>query len=160
MVIQDTANLDVIDKKIIQILQDDFPMVEHPWKEVGNKLNLTEDHVINRLKRLNQQGVTRKIGAIIDTSKVGLNAATLVAFKVPPAKVEEVSNVINQYAGVSHNYQRDHEYNVWFTLKAPGDQELNATLCEITQKTAAASQDILNLPTKQCFKIRVRFQIT
>jgi DNA-binding Lrp family transcriptional regulator len=157
---QTTPNLDETDKKIIQTLQDNFPMVEQPYQAVAEKLNLTENQVLTRLKRLSQQGVTTKIGAVIDTSKVGLTAATLVALKVPEERVAEVSNVINQYAGVSHNYQREHEYNVWFTLKASSQNELNATLNEITQKTAIHPKNLLNLPTKNCFKINVRFQIT
>ncbi len=163
MISPDTVNIieiDETDRRIMQILQDEFPMVERPYKEVGDKLNLTEGQVLDRLKRLNQQGVTRKIGAVVDATKIGLTAATLVAVKVPQNKVEQVAAVINQYAGVSHNYERDHEYNVWFTLKTPSENELTATLNEITQKTATEPADMLNLPTKQCFKIRVQFQIT
>jgi DNA-binding Lrp family transcriptional regulator len=160
MVSQDAAYLDNTDKKLVQMLQDEFPMVERPWKHVGEKLNLTEDQVLTRLKRLSQQGVTRKIGAVIDTSKVGFTAATLVALKLPQSRIDEVSNVINRYSGVSHNYQREHEYNVWFTLKARSPSELTATLKEITEKTAVTEENLLNLPTKNCFKINVRFQIT
>ncbi len=133
-------------------------MVEHPYKEVGAKLNLTEDHIITRLKRLNQQGVTKKIGAVIDTSKIGLTAATLVAIKVPQTKVQQAAEVINKFYGVSHNYERVSDFNIWFTLKAPNQKQLTAILNEITQQTAP--KDLLNLPTKQCFKINVRFQIT
>ena len=158
MINQDAPTLDEIDRKIIQILQDEFPLVEHPYKEIGDKLNLTEDHILTRLKRLNQQGVTKKIGAILDTSKIGLTAATLVAIKVPQNQVDQAAEIINQYAGVSHNYERENEFNVWFTLKAPDETMLISALNEITQKTAP--KGLLNLPTKQCFKIRVHFQVT
>ena len=155
---QDTPTLDETDRKIIQILQDEFPLVEHPYKKIGDKLNLTEDHILTRLQRLNQQGVTKKIGAILDTSKMGLKAATLVAIKVPQTQVDQAAKIINQYAGVSHNYERENEFNVWFTLKASDETMLNSALDEITRKTAPKS--LLNLPTKQCFKIRVHFQVT
>jgi siroheme decarboxylase len=158
MINQEAPTLDEIDRKIIQILQDEFPLVEQPYKEIGDKLNLTEDHILNRLKRLNQQGVTKKIGAILDTSKIGLTAATLVAIKVPQNQVDQAAEIINQYAGVSHNYERDNEFNVWFTLRAPDEAMLISNLNEITQKTAP--KGLLNLPTKQCFKIRVHFQVT
>ncbi len=160
MVSQHAIYLDEIDKQILQILQDDFPLVEEPWKAVAEKLNLTEREVINHLKQLYQQGITRKIGAVIDKSKIGLTAATLVALKVPAERIEQVSEVINQHQGVSHNYERDHEYNVWFTLKASSQNELNLSIKEITEKAAVAAKDILSLPTKNCFKINVRFQIT
>jgi len=151
--------LDEIDRKIVQILQDDFPMVERPWKEVGDKLNIKEDDILNRLKRLNELGVTRKIGSITDSSKVGLTAATLVAMKVPKNKVDEVACIINEYGNVSHNYERENEYNVWFTITASSNDELTAILEEIRQKTGITPSDILNLPTKQRFKINVRFQL-
>jgi DNA-binding Lrp family transcriptional regulator len=157
---QTPTTLDALDKKIIQILQDQFPLVERPYKHIGDQLNLPEDHILSRLKQLQAAGVTQKIGAVLDTSKIGQTAATLVAFKVPQHRIDEVSEVINQYEGVSHNYEREHEYNVWFTLKAPNDTKLDETLTEITQQTNTAPTDILNLPTKQCFKIRVRFQLT
>lgn len=157
---EDVKRPDGIDRKILQILQDDFPMVERPWKEVGDKLDITEDDVINRLKRLNEIGVTRKIGSIIDASKVGLTAATLVAMKVPKNKVDDVACAINKYGNVSHNYERQHDYNVWFTITASSNNELTTILNEIRQKTGINPSDILNLPTKQRFKINVRFQLT
>jgi DNA-binding Lrp family transcriptional regulator len=151
--------LDETDRKILQILQDNFPLVERPYQHVAQQLNLTETHVIERLNRLNQQGVTQKIGAVINTSKTGLNAATLVGLKVPPNRVNMVADIINQYAEVSHNYERDHEYNVWFTLKTKNRSELTATLSEIVKKTALNKTDVISLPTKNCFKINVRFNL-
>lgn len=160
MVSENAKRLDEIDRKIVQILQDDFPMVERPWKEVGDKLNITEDDAINRLKRLNELGITRKIGSIIDASKVGLTAATLVAMKVPKNKVANVACTINEYGSISHNYEREHEYNVWFTITASSNEGLTNILEEIMQKTGIPPNDVLNLPTKQRFKINVRFQLT
>jgi DNA-binding Lrp family transcriptional regulator len=157
---EDAKRLDEIDRKIVQILQDDFPMVERPWKEIGDKLNITEDDVIKRLKRLNELGITRKIGPIIDSSRVGLTAATLVAMKVPKNKVDDVACTINEYGSVSHNYEREHEYNVWFTITASSNKGLTNILEEIRQKTGINPSDVLNLPTKQRFKINVRFQLT
>jgi DNA-binding Lrp family transcriptional regulator len=157
---EDAKRFDEIDRKLVQILQDDFPMVERPWKNVGEKLNIPEDNVINRLKRLNELGVTRKIGSIIDSSKVGLTAATLVAMKVPKNKVADVAYAINAYSNVSHNYEREHEYNIWFTITAASNNELTTILEEINQKTGITPHDTLNLPTKRRFKINVRFQLT
>ncbi len=160
MAIEDVKGLDETDRKIVQIIQDDFPMVEHPWKEVGDKLNITEDDVIKRLKRLNEKGITRKIGSIVDASKIGLTAATLVAMKVPQNKVDQVARTINEYSSISHNYEREHEYNVWFTITASSSKDLTNILEEIKQKTGIHPGNVLNLPTKQRFKINVRFQLT
>ncbi len=153
------GKLDETDKKLLQLLQDEFPIVEQPYKAAGEKLGLTETQVITRLKKLSQIGVTQRIGAVVDKSKAGLPAATLVALKIPSGRVDEVSEVINQYSGVSHNYMREHEYNVWFTLKAQSYAELEITLREILNKAAVAAKDALSLPTKCCFKVNVRFQI-
>ena len=109
---------------------------------------------------MNEQGVTRKIGPIIDASKIGLTAATLVAMKVPKNKVDDVACVINEYDSVSHNYEREHEYNVWFTITASSNNELTTILKEIHQKAGITPDNVLNLPTKQRFKINVRFQLT
>lgn len=148
------------DKKILQLLQDDFPLVERPWSEISSKLGITEDELVTRLKRLSTAGVIRKIGPIVDASKVGLTAATLVAIRVPENKVDDIAQVINQYGNISHNYEREHEYNIWFTLVASTPQELQTTLNEIIQKAGLNQNDILSLPTAQRFKINVNFQLT
>lgn len=151
--------LDENDKAILQILQDDFPVVEEPWLEISNILNISQTEVLSRLKRLVNEGAILRIGPILDRSTIGLKAATLVAMRVPKDKVKDVANAINKY-NVSHNYERDHEYNIWFTLSAPTNKELAVTLEEIKQKTGVKEHDILDLPTVQRFKINVRFQLT
>jgi DNA-binding Lrp family transcriptional regulator len=158
--VSENPTLDETDKKILQTLQDNFPLVEHPWKEIARQLDLTEPEVLTRLQRLQNLGVTKKIGPIIDTAKIGLNAATLVAMKIPQTQIAHAAAVINQYSAITHNYQREHEYNIWFTITTPTTHELNAILADIQQKTATHPQNILNLPTKQRFKINVRFQLT
>lgn len=160
MTSQHTAQIDETDKKILQLLQDEFPIIEEPYKAIGEKLDLTETQIINRLKHLNQTGITQKIGAVVDRSKIGFSVATLIALKVPAERVTAVSQVINQYGVVSHNYLRENEYNVWFTLSAQTRSEMEVTLKEILQKADIADQNMLNLPTKNCYKINVRFQIT
>ncbi len=153
------TSLDDTDKRIAQILQEDFPLHEHPWGEISSKLAISQDELMTRLKRLYSLGVIQKIAPIVDPSKVGLPVATLVAVKVPQNQVDAVAEVINDYANVSHNYEREHEYNVWFTLAASSHQELDTTLAEIAQKAGLRQTDILNLPTQQRFKINVQFQL-
>ena len=155
-----SASLDETDKKILQIIQDDFPLVEKPWLEISRRLNIDEAQVVRRVKRLKDAGAIVKIGPIFDSSKVGLKAATLVAMRVPENQVHKVAAVINQYENVSHNYERDHEYNVWFTLAAVNNAELTQTLNDIKQKTGVKEHDILDLPTISRFKINVHFQFT
>jgi DNA-binding Lrp family transcriptional regulator len=112
------STLDDIDRKLIQLLQCDFPLTQRPLREISQKLNTSEEEIMRRLKGLHSAGIIRRIGPIIDGLKVGLAAATLVALKVPKDRVDAVANIINQYHNVSHNYEREHEYNIWFTLSA------------------------------------------
>ena len=103
-------------------------------------------------------GAVLKVGPIFDASRIGFSVATLVAMRVPKDKVESVASVINQYSNVSHNYEREDEYNVWFTLTAAGDKELNQLLSEIKEKTGVNEHDVIDLPTIRRFKINVHFQ--
>ena len=153
-------SLDETDRIILQILQDDFPLVQEPWLEISNRLDISEGEVITRLKRLIEAGTIRKIGPNFDASRIGLKAATLVAMRVPKNKVDDVARVINEYDNVSHNYERDDEYNVWFTLAASSSKELTQILNELKQKIGIEDHDVLDLPSVRRFKINVRFQLT
>ncbi len=158
--LEKTITLNETDRKLIEILQEDFPLVEKPWKEISGKLRLSENEVISRLKQLHEAGIIQKIGPVIDGRKIGLAAATLVAMKVPKNKVDFVVRIINEYNSVSHNYEREHEYNIWFTITASNTEQLTNILEEIKQKTGIEQDDILNLPTTNRFKINVRLQLT
>lgn len=155
-----TQRLDETDRCILQVLQDDFPVTPKPWLEISRRLHISEAEVLRRLKRLISAGVVLKVAPFLDSSAVGLKAATLVAFRVPKNRVDQVASVINRYENVSHNYERDHEFNVWFTLTAPTQEDLALTLEEIKQKAGVQAGDVLDLPTVQRFKINVRFQLT
>ena len=153
-----TITLNETDRKLLEILQD-FPIVEKPWKETSDKLCISENEVIARLKQLHENGIIQKIGPILDGRKIGLTAATLVAMKVPKNEIEAVARVINASRNVSHNYEREHEYNIWFTITASSPEELTSILEEIKQKTGIKNDAILDLPTTNRFKINVRFQL-
>ncbi len=147
--------LDEDDKKILNALQLDFPLVHRPFRQFGKAIGLNEDEVIRRIKRLHAEGAIRRIGPIISTKKTG-GVSTLVAMKVPQERVDEVAGIINQYDEVSHNYLRPANYNIWFTLSAESSKRLQEILSEITEKTEC---ECFNLPTKRLFKIGVKFNI-
>jgi DNA-binding Lrp family transcriptional regulator len=151
--------LDDTDKKLLQLLQDDFPLIESPWSEISNKMGISEKQIMDRVENLYTIGVIRKIGSAVDQAKIGYPSATLVALCVPEKQIEKVASVINRYNNISHNYEREHKYNVWFTLVAKNEQEITHTINEILQKTGLHQQDILNLPTVQRFKINVNFRL-
>jgi DNA-binding Lrp family transcriptional regulator len=153
-------DLDEIDRKLLQIVQDKFPIVEKPWQKISIQLGISEDEILTRIKRLSETGIIRKIGPIINSPEIGLTAATLIALQVPESKIETVTKIINQYPNVSHNYEREHEYNVWFTIAASSTEKVEEILTEIIQKTGCDKNKILNLPTVKRFKVNVRFQLT
>lgn len=148
-------SLDDIDKKILNAIQINFPLVHRPFEELGKSLGLKEEDVIDRIKRLQKEGAIRRIGPIISTKKTG-GMSTLVAMKVPPERVDEVADIINGYEEVSHNYLRPADFNIWFTLSAESGERLDEILHELTEKTGC---ELRNLPTKRLFKIGVKFNI-
>lgn len=148
--------LDNLDKQLLNLIQSNLPVVPEPYKELAKILGRSEEEIINRLKGLMEKGVIRRLGAIFDSRRVGYTG-TLCALKVPPEKVTEVAKVINSFPGVTHNYLRDYPYNMWFTLLAESQEDLEATLKEIKQLTGI--EDLLNLPAQRIFKIRVNFDL-
>lgn len=149
-------HLDNLDKQLLNLIQTDFPIVEEPYKELSNKLGITEEDIINRIKKMQDSGLIRRLGGIFDSRKTGYTG-TLCAIKVPPDRIDEVANIINEYPGVTHNYLRNHDYNMWFTLLSSSKERMNQILNKIQCKTGIT--DMLNLPAKRIFKIKVNFNL-
>lgn len=148
--------MDAIDKKILNIIQKDFPIVAEPFKAVAEKIGISEDEVLKRIARLKQEGIIRRIGAVFDTRKLGF-ASTLCAARVPEEKLKSFVEVVNSYVGVTHNYRRTHEYNVWFTFIAPDKKALENSLEEIRERTGIT--DILSMSATRMFKIDATFEL-
>jgi DNA-binding Lrp family transcriptional regulator len=148
--------MDEIDKKILNILQRDFPLVAEPFKAVAEKAGVSEDDVLSRIERMKQEGIIRRIGAVFDSRKLGF-VSTLCAARVPEGKLKAFVEVVNAYPGVTHNYRRHHEYNVWFTFIAPSEEELKNNLTEIRNRTGMP--DILDMRASRTFKIDASFEL-
>lgn len=146
--------MDPIDKKILDTIQTGFPVDVEPFKVLGEQIGIGEDEVLERIRKLKETGIIRRIGAIFDTRKLGF-ASTLCAARVSEEKLKEFVEIVNSCPGVTHNYRRNHEYNVWFTLIASTEEELKKTLTEISEKTGIA--DMLDMPVKRKFKIDASF---
>ena len=149
-------DLDDIDKTILNRIQSDFPMTSRPYLTVADELNLTESEVLERVSKMKKTGIIRRIGGNFVPGKLGF-VSTLCAASVPPDKVKHFAEVVNRYPGVTHNYQRDNQYNVWFTFIAPSMEEIDANLKKIAEETDV--NDILNLPATRVFKIRAQFDV-
>jgi DNA-binding Lrp family transcriptional regulator len=148
--------MDDIDKKILNIIQNDFPIVAEPFRVVGERLGLSDDEVLARVRKLKADGIIRRVGAVFDLRKLGF-ASTLCAAQVPEDKLEKFVDVVNSYPGVTHNYRRQHDYNIWFTFIAPTVEDIEKALREITEKTGVTG--ILNMPARRTFKINASFKL-
>ncbi len=148
--------LDKIDKTIINRIQSDFPIASRPYLVLAEDLDLTEKEVLERVLRLKKIGIIRRIGGNFVPGKLGF-VSTLCAARVPADKIDKFADVVNRYPGVTHNYQRDNTYNVWFTFIAPSMDEIDKNLKQIAEDTGII--DILNLPATKVFKIRAQFDV-
>jgi len=147
---------DAIDSQLINLLQHEFPLVKEPYKELAKMLNTPETEILSRIRRLKANGVIREIGPIFNSEMIGLTS-TLVALKVPEDTVDGAAQIINSYAGVTHNYEREGDYNIWFTLAATSGEALASTLEEIKEKIRP--MHFLVVPIKRVLKIKTNFKV-
>ena len=150
------ASLDDIDKKILNRIQSDFPITHSPYRAVADSLKLQEADVLERVSRMRKQGLIRRIGGNFVPEKLGY-VSTLCAASVPQDKIQRFTEIVNQYPGVTHNYQRDNHFNIWFTFIASSREEIKNNLQRIADETGI--QEILNLPATRVFKIKAHFKL-
>jgi DNA-binding Lrp family transcriptional regulator len=147
---------DQIDRKILNLIQTGFPVSPEPYREIGEALGLSEEFVIARINNMLDNGIIRRLGAIFDSGKLGYHS-TLCAMKVEENRIDAVAAVVNAYPGITHNYLRDHDLNMWFTATAQSQEDLEDLLNQIKKDTGI--NDILTLPAEKIFKIRVNFAL-
>ena len=148
--------MDDTDKAILNRIQSDFPVTSRPYHSIANDLGLSGDDVLDRVARLKKNGIIRRIGGNFSPEKLGL-VSTLCAAKVPEDKIGLFAQTVNKYPGVTHNYLRNHEYNIWFTFIAQDMATIEDSLRKISAETGAT--EIRNLPAVKTFKIKVDFEI-
>jgi len=148
---------DRTDLAILEALQDDIPLVSRPWEAIARRLKVPESEFLTRLDRLHTAGIIRGISPVLESRPMGLGASTLVAMHVPGERLEEVAAIISSHHEVSHNFQRDHHYSLWFTLSARDEGGIRHVLDEILLETGIPATDVLDLPTEKKIKIDVRF---
>lgn len=150
--------LDSADRALLDHLQGAVPVIERPFAAIGAECGLPEEELLRRLRRLKEEKIIRQISAIFDTRSLGY-ASSLVAARVDPAKIEAAAAVINQHPGVSHNYLRNHEFNLWYTIAvAPSSRLGLERTADILHRESGAESTRL-LPTLRLFKIGVRFDV-
>ncbi len=146
------------DAKLLGLLQESVPFVPRPFEAIGKACDLTETEVLERLISLKQSKVIRQISAIFDTRSLGY-ASSLVAARVAPEQLDTAVAVINSHPGVSHNYLRNHEFNLWYTIAVPPTSKLGlqGTVDQLHRLSGAETTRLL--PTLKLFKIGVRFDV-
>ncbi|MCG6944685.1 MAG: AsnC family transcriptional regulator [Deltaproteobacteria bacterium] len=148
--------LDEMDRMILNEIQSHFPIEARPYQVLAETLGCSEEEVLQRVQDLKDRDVIRRIGANCNSRKLGYTS-TLCAAKVPSRLMERFVEVVNSYMGVTHNYRRDHDYNIWFTLIAPSKEKIERILGEIVELTQVA--EIISLPAERLFKIQVDFEV-
>src|SRR4051794_15022864 len=150
--------LDDQDKRLMNVLQSNFPLHAEPWPDIAARADLPVDDAMTRTQRLLDGRIIREITPIFDTRALGYESM-LVAAKVDSENPQRAAKIVNSHPGVSHNYLRTHDFNMWFTLATPPDSELGlqGTLEVIQNLTGAES--IRQLPTLVLFKINMNLEM-
>jgi DNA-binding Lrp family transcriptional regulator len=152
------VELDDVDRKLLNLMQGKFPIASRPYREVAGAAGISEEETMARVQRLLDERIIRQVTPIFDTRALGYSSM-LVAAKVDPENPWRSAQVINEHPGVSHNYLRNHEFNIWFTIATePGSKlGLEGTL-EVLGR-AAGAESIRQLPTLKLFKIRMDLEM-
>ena len=148
--------LSTFDKELLNIIQTRLPIEPRPFAKVAECLAVDEATVLERLIWLKEHNYVRRIGAFFDSAYLGY-VSTLAAVKVQAGHIEAVAEAINAYPGVTHNYEREGEYNLWFTLLTAGQDEQEKTLAAIGQ--LAGVDSLISLPATEKYKVSVEFAL-
>ena len=145
------------DRALLNAVQWDFPLEARPFAALGERLGLAEPEVRARVEAVKASGVLRQLSAIFDTRALGYDSS-LVAAKIDPDRIDEAAGVISEHPGVSHNYKRNHAFNLWYTIAVPPDESLDAHLDVLHRESGAIVTR--KLPTLQLYKIGVKLDMT
>ena len=148
--------MDDMDRKVLAALQHDFPLSQEPYKVIAEKVGASVEEVFKRVRVLIDTGAIRRLGASLDSRKLGYRS-TLAAVRVANDAVDTASAAISAYPEVTHSYLRNSEFNIWFTLIAANEARIAEILEEIRLHLSLDSDDILNLPVEILFKLDARF---
>lgn len=147
--------MDNLDRKIINVLQKNFPICDHPFSIVAKELETTEAELISRLQRMLDEKLLTRFGPLYNAERFG-GAVSLCAMAVPEYDFDFITEKVNAFPQVAHNYQREHELNMWFVLATETQNELDETIKEIEADTGLP---VRNMPKLQEFYVGLHFEI-
>jgi DNA-binding Lrp family transcriptional regulator len=142
------------ESRLLGVLQSGFPLSREPYEDIGLNLDMTGDDVIRGIIDLKKNGIVRQISPVLDARKLGFRS-TLVAMKVEGPRVKRAEKYLSAHPGISHGYERKHEFNVWVTLSVPAGIKLQAEVRDISARSGA--QAVISLPATRIFKLRTNF---
>ena len=142
--------------RLLEAAQRGLPLEPRPFAALAQELGVTEEDVLAVLRDLQDEGIIRELSVFLDPAALGYHS-TLACLKAPPDRLEEVARVLAAMPEVTHNYLRDHEYNVWFTVIAPTAEAVARILEQVAATTGCGP--VHDLPAEKVFKIRVAFRV-
>jgi siroheme decarboxylase len=151
--------MDKLDSQILKAVQNEFPLSERPYEVMADNLKITSNELWDRLEKLTNDGVIRRIGVSINSHKFGF-CSTLAAVSVQPELVDQAAEIIGRFPEVTHNYLRNNEFNIWFTVIAVDTERIAAVLDQIRRSLSLDTSEILNLPMKRLFKLNTYFNVS
>ncbi len=146
--------MDDLDRRIINTLQDGFPVCEQPFCAIAAELGTTEDELIARVDRLLADGTLTRFGPLFQVERMG-GAFTLAAMAVPEARLDEVAAAVNALPAVAHNYQREHALNMWFVLATETPEEVSAIIHAVEQATGLP---VLAFPKERQYFVELKLR--
>ncbi|MDD2760110.1 MAG: AsnC family transcriptional regulator [Methylomonas sp.] len=146
--------MDAIDKTIVNRLQQGFPICESPYRRVAEELGLAEADLLNRLQALLADGVLSRFGPMYHAEQMG-GALTLAALKVPEQRFDEVTDIVNAFPEVAHNYARNHVLNMWFVLATEKPEQVQSVIAKIENQTGLS---VYNMPKIVEYFVGLRFE--
>ena len=149
--------MDELDHRILDALQNEFPLSERPYDVLAERLEIPGDELWERVRILVQEGVIRRMGTSLDSRKLGYSS-TLAAISVPAERVDEAAQVVGKYPEVTHSYLRNDQFNIWFTVIAADSRRIANILEEIRSALSLERAAVLNLPMTKLFKLDARFK--
>ena len=147
--------MDHIDAQILNHLQHGISLTDYPFHDMARELGISEAMLLERIKALRNDGLIRRLGGVFDSQKMGMKS-TLCAMEVPEEKISEVAEHINAYREVTHNYLRNDQYNMWFTVTAASQEALERILAEIE---TVSGLKVTSMPVIKRYKIKVVFDL-
>ena len=145
--------MDATDRDIVNNLQGGFPLCERPYAEAAAKLGLNEDELIRRVEALLENGTLTRFGPMYHAERLG-GALTLAAMKIPPQDFERVAQIVNGFPEVAHNYEREHDFNMWFVMATETPEGIGHAIARIEAETG---HPVYNMPKEKEYFVGAKF---